>query len=236
MTPKFSFVDLYIDYGRDSISATLHECEKVWMVYPPTPHNLQWMAEHRGQHAKLAQGMAVLEGGVVVHTTSAEAIYLPAGCLHAVFTVAGGFLVSMDCTTQTSVWPCGQYLRYNVQAEFEADEQRDCYFLFLEALEVALQNAGERDAFRAWIAVEDVFQMKRKNDRAWVRAARKVWDEYLKSEPLVDIECPCAGAVSSSFLDHLKERHLGWLVDDRRRSRHDMADGDIDIIPRQQAA
>ncbi|KAJ9650320.1 hypothetical protein H2198_010375 [Neophaeococcomyces mojaviensis] len=234
MTPKFSFVDLHIDYGRDGISATLHECEKVWMVYPPTPHNLQWMAEHRGQHAKLAHGMTVLEGGVVVHTTSAEAIYLPAGCLHAVFTVASGFLVSMDCTTQISVWPCAQYLRYNVQAEFEADEQRDCYFLFLEALDVALQNAGERDAFRAWIAVDDVLQMKRKNDRVWVRAARKVWDEYLKSEPIVDVACPCAGAVSSSFLNHLKDHHLGWLFDDRRRSRHDMADRDISITLRQE--
>ena len=66
--------------------------------------------------------MAVLEEGLVVHTTSAEAVYLPAGCLYAVFTTEGGFLVSIDCTTHMSVWPFAQYLRYNVQAEFEAKE------------------------------------------------------------------------------------------------------------------
>lgn len=207
------------DYGRDGISAALHECEKVWVMYPPTPQNLQWMADHRGQQAKLAKGMAVLEGGVVVHTTSAEAVYLPAGCLHAVFTVSGGFLVSIDCTTQMSVWPFAQYLRYNVQAEIEANEQRDCYFLFLDSLDVALQNAGERDAFRGWIEVEPVLQMKRKNDRAWVRAARKVWDDYLKTDPIVDLECPCQVAVSSSFLEHLMDCHLRWLFGDRRPQR-----------------
>ncbi|KAL6240325.1 hypothetical protein RBB50_012763 [Rhinocladiella similis] len=214
MTPKFSFVDLHIDYGKDGISATLHECEKVWVMYPPTPHNLQWMAEHRGQQAKLAQGMAVLEGGVVAHTTSAEAVYLPAGCLHAVFTVAGGFLVSIDCTTQRSVWPFAQYLRHNVQAELEAHEQRNCYFLFLDSLDVALQNAGERDAFRAWVEVEGVLQMKRENDGQWIRAARKVWDDYLKSNPLIDLECPCPGASSSFFLEHFRDRHLRWLFND----------------------
>ncbi|KIW36086.1 uncharacterized protein PV06_11600 [Exophiala oligosperma] len=214
MTPKFSFVDLHIDYGKDGISATLHECEKVWVMYPPTPHNLQWMAEHRGQQAKLRQGMAVLEGGVVAHTTSAEAVYLPAVCLHAVFTVAGGFLVSIDCTTQRSVWPFAQYLRYNMQAELEANEQRNCYFFFLDSLDVALQNAGARDALRAWVSVENLLQMKRKKDRGWVRAARKVWEDYLKADPIIDVECPCQGAISPSFLEHLKDRHLRWLFND----------------------
>jgi len=115
---------------------------KVWVMYSPTHHNLQWMAEHRGQQAKLARGTAVLEGGVVAHTTSAEAIYLPAGCLHGVFTIAGGFLMSIDCTTPRSVWPFAQYLRYNVQAELEAYEQRNCYFLFLDSLDVALRTLG----------------------------------------------------------------------------------------------
>lgn len=187
-------------------------------MYPPTPHNLQWVAEHRGQQAKLAQGMAVLEGGVVAHTTSAEAVYLPAGCLHAVFTVAGGFLVSIDCTTQRSVWPFAQYLRHNVQAELEADEQRNCYFLFMDSLDVALQNAGERDAFRAWVAVEHLLQMKRKKDGGWLRATRKVWDGYLKADPIIDLECPCHGAASSFFLEHFKDRHLRWLFNDAAES------------------
>ncbi|KIW36546.1 uncharacterized protein PV06_11200 [Exophiala oligosperma] len=218
MTPKFSFVDLHIDYGKDGISATLHDCEKVWVMYPPTPRNLQWMAEHRGQQAKLAQGMGVLDGGVVAHTTLAEAVYLPAGCLHAVFTLVGGFLVSIDCTTQRSVWPFAQYLRYNMQAELGATEERNCYFLFLQSLDVALQNAGERDAFRAWVEVEDVLQIKRKNDRGWVRAARKVWDDYLQADPIIDVECPCQGAVGSCFLEHLKDRHLRWLFNDMAES------------------
>lgn len=69
-----------------------------------------------------------------------------------------------------------------------------------------------RDAFRGWIAVEDVLQMKRKNDRGWVPRSRKVWDDYLKTDPIVvDFECPCWGAGSSSFLEHLMKRHLGWL-------------------------
>jgi hypothetical protein len=92
-----------LDYGMDGISAPLDGCTKIWFLYTPTLHNLALMAQERGQHGKLARLADRLEGGIVTQTTSAEAIYIPAGCLHAVFTTEGGFLVSIDCTTRLSV-------------------------------------------------------------------------------------------------------------------------------------
>jgi len=69
------------------------------------------MADHRGQQSKLAREIDTLQRGVVVQVTLIEAVYLPGRCLHAVFTLAGGLLVSVDCTTQRSFWPFAQYIR-----------------------------------------------------------------------------------------------------------------------------
>jgi hypothetical protein len=82
------------------------------------------MRTEQGQHAKFARSAALLEGGMVVRTTSKDALYIPAGCLHAVFTIRGGFLVSVDCTTRDSIWPFSQYLKSNIVAALNAEGHR----------------------------------------------------------------------------------------------------------------
>jgi hypothetical protein len=47
----------------------------------------------------------MLEGGMVVRTTSDDVLYIPAGYVYAVFTIRGGFLVTIDCITRDSIWP-----------------------------------------------------------------------------------------------------------------------------------
>jgi hypothetical protein len=87
----------------DGISSPIDECEKLWLLYPRTELDLSLMHREHGQHTKFAQSAALLEFGLVVRTTSKDALYIPAGCLHAVFTIQGGFLVSIDCTTIDSI-------------------------------------------------------------------------------------------------------------------------------------
>jgi hypothetical protein len=57
------------------------------------------MQDEQGEHTKLARPGGLLKGGVVIRITSREAIYTPV-ILHAVFTVQGGFLVSIQLHDQ----------------------------------------------------------------------------------------------------------------------------------------
>ncbi|KAG4430017.1 hypothetical protein IFR05_014500 [Cadophora sp. M221] len=91
-TPKFWMTDLHIGL-----------CEKLWIMFPPTPQNLQLMQSADGQRSKLARIGKDLGGGLVIKADSSQALYIPAGCIHAVFTLHGGFLVSLEFTTSLSV-------------------------------------------------------------------------------------------------------------------------------------
>ncbi len=87
----------------DVISPLIDECEKIWFLYLGTEFSLSLMQNEQGQLAKFARLGGVLEGGVVVRTTSKDALYIPAGCAHGVFTIRGGFLLTIDCTTRDSI-------------------------------------------------------------------------------------------------------------------------------------
>lgn len=87
----------------DGISSPIDECEKVWFLYPGTELNLSLMQNELGHHAKFARLGDPLEGGMIVRTTSRDALYIPACYVHAVFTIRGGILVTTDRATRDSI-------------------------------------------------------------------------------------------------------------------------------------
>lgn len=159
LTPKYSFVDLHVgtylrlgtyccthsrtepDYGMDGISSPIHEC-MIWFLYPGTELNPSLTQNELGQHAKFARLGGLLEGGMVVRTTCRDALYIPAGCVHEVFTIRGGFLVTIDYTTRDSIWSFSQHLKSDLITTLEAECQRHCMFLYLECLAIALEYGG----------------------------------------------------------------------------------------------
>jgi hypothetical protein len=195
----------------DGISAPLGDCVKIWFLYPPTNHNLAWMRQEKGQHGRLFRSVDHLEGGVAVQTDSAEALYIPSGCIHAVFTISGGFLVSIDCTTRLSPWPFSQYLHHQLHLELDLTGQEHCYFLFLECLRVALDNSCEWTAIRSWINVEDLLEKEAAGNPEWRRSATAVWEMHLVGERRKDRACPC-GVLGINLERHVRTQHLRWLL------------------------
>jgi hypothetical protein len=71
-------------------------------MFPPTVENLRLIQLADAQRGKLARICKDLEGGLVFRSTSQQAIYIPAGCIHVVFTTRGGFLLTMEFSTPES--------------------------------------------------------------------------------------------------------------------------------------
>lgn len=66
---------------------------KLWAMFPPTESNLRLFSTVREKVRILERLSPQLEGGFAVVTDHREALFFPAGTLHAVFTLRGNYLV-----------------------------------------------------------------------------------------------------------------------------------------------
>ncbi|KAH7357103.1 hypothetical protein BKA65DRAFT_474895 [Rhexocercosporidium sp. MPI-PUGE-AT-0058] len=202
-TPKFWMTDLHID-NYDGISTAIGTCEKLWIMFPPTPKNLQLMQSADGQRYKLARIGKDLEGGLVIKADSTQALYLPAGCLHAVFTLHGGFLVSLEFTTPLSVKVLSVLLNSQFDRFKDKWLQSELPGQFIESVELALNQNQIQVGVDAWINTQDRLRLwfdteqdesEATRNEYWVRR-RSGWQEK-------DSE-----GTQQTFKEHFYSEHL----------------------------
>jgi len=168
------------------------------------------MAEAESQKAKFQRIGRHLEGGVIVKMTSSDAIYLPVGCIHIVFTLHGGFLFGKDFTTSKSATPLSKLIVAGLDQFRNRQDQTVCFRLFFEAVQIALAHNQVEIGLKAWLDAwertrywaDDVSQMRSK--------ARKIWDEFFSKEPYPrKVVCPCGRMKSEEQLStHFRAEHF----------------------------
>jgi len=198
---------MFADYGMDGISAVLGDCQKLIILFPPSCHNLGVLQRERGNQAKLARTMSLLEYGLIDRLDSTNVIFIPSGWAHATFTTRGGFLVSVDCATKRTVWSFSRYLQYGLYSELESKQQAECWYLFLDCLEYALACHEILLATRSWRSIENM--LKETTDMTWKRKASQVWRKMTDSSPGAMMEDGLDGAPLP--IHQFWERHLSWL-------------------------
>lgn len=65
-------------------------CVQFWACYPPTKHNLKHFNSRSNRSTRFAALYSVLKTGYFTTATKGQSLYLPAGWLHASYTLAGG--------------------------------------------------------------------------------------------------------------------------------------------------
>ncbi|KAI7264755.1 hypothetical protein KC343_g3386 [Hortaea werneckii] len=107
VTMKWHVTDLHIDCGLETFSQVGTECAKLFILYPPTPHNLGLFDSQAGQMSKLKSLCGRLQGGVYGYISgdSANAIEIPAGCIHFVLTLRAGIIMTTSFVTSTTIGP-----------------------------------------------------------------------------------------------------------------------------------
>src|SRR5258706_1447492 len=171
------------------------------------------MRSVNGQMSRLKQLATSLEGGLIVQTTSSEAIYLPAGCIHAVFTITGGFLVTMDFTTRDSIEAFSRYLKFDLDSAMDNESQIHCYELYLSCLDVALTNGRGIIALQSWVSIGNRLQAIADNDPKWRKRAKQIWETYLSSKKVGQYSCSCSwNGPGSCFKRHIENTHLSFVL------------------------
>ncbi|KAF2157341.1 hypothetical protein K461DRAFT_273498 [Myriangium duriaei CBS 260.36] len=209
LTPKHTFVDLHIDYGADGISKTIDACEKFWFMYPPSPKNLELMTAAHGKSARLSLLIDNLEAGVLLKTTSAQAVYIPSGTIHATFTSQGGFLVAKDLITLGSGTPISSLLLSKYFTCFDQPSQELCLQWYLKTLINTATYQKFDDALQSWIKTEAMVRNYVARGSKSVRQAMiKFRDNLTSVVGDHDLSCPCGGMANSETLhQHLQRVH-----------------------------
>lgn len=210
LTPTYSFVDLHIDYGADGISKTMGDCEKYWFLFPPTKRNLDLLASVHGEQGKLRKLLNRLECGIIAKTRSSEALYIPAGCIHATYTTTGGFLVAKDFVTTRTY----QYIALLMQSKyfkvFDFESRELCLKWFMISLEVATQYQPVLAVCEVWVASEGVLRsLAPKLLLRILRSAKDCFGEALEEADHTVTQCPCGWKRKRcTFKSHWQETHL----------------------------
>ena len=194
-----------------ALSATIDECKKTGFFFPPTDHNKDLMKQASGQLAKFSRIGSLREYGVVGKIDSSIAVAIPSACLHSFITQQGGFLVSIDYTTEESIWPFSQYLGSDLIKDLDEKSQQNCLFLYLDCLEVALKNGSSRKAFEGWLSIESYLRQVAQRDSQWRQGAWKIWEDFMQGAPAIQVKCACAREDQVQSREHFEEAHLAWL-------------------------
>jgi hypothetical protein len=165
-----------------------------------------------------------MEGGIVFTTASDKAVYIPAGCIHAVYTLGGGFLFSLDFTTKDSVVPFGNYLSKFLHLALDEEGRRSYLFAYVDSTKIALFNGRHSEAIDSWLALASLLQTTASQDPLWLRTALSCWEKFFESSEWISLACPCGLEQGvERFASHMKEDHLHYLFateySGNRRSR-----------------
>ncbi|KAL2073111.1 hypothetical protein VTL71DRAFT_10435 [Oculimacula yallundae] len=213
LTPKYAFTDLHVDTS-DGVSSPIGQCRKLWMVFPPTEKNIGLMKKADGQRAKLVRIGKNLEGGLVFTTNSDEAIYLPAGCIHAVITLDGGFLVAIDFVTPLSSRPLAAVINAGLDDSGAGDTFREeISARFLSSVDYGLSYRYEDLAITSWITTLEKSRQYAKESPIWKKKANQIWNEFFeeKKKKGEKIICVCGEQGNAEFEGHIKGVHM-WQV------------------------
>jgi hypothetical protein len=112
---------------------------KLWVFYPPTENNIKEYKKAAPYTARLHGIWKKLEGGLWAAVGDGEACYIPAGWLHATYSMDSSWTVGTTLSSAESLLAVVDILVTELQfgAEIRVTAQADLYF-FLESLVQAL--------------------------------------------------------------------------------------------------
>jgi hypothetical protein len=163
------------------------------------------------QRAKLVRIKRQLEGGIVVSTTASEAIYIPPGCIHATFTLQGGFLIAKDFTSAKSLTAIASYLLHGLDQTLPSEARSVCYDWFERCLDVCLSSGEISIALEAWLRSQKQLAAWAASNRLWRTNVRRIWERHLHDQIFCD--CPCGIQKRTMALSqHVLATHLDFLL------------------------
>ncbi|OBS16196.1 hypothetical protein FPOA_13112 [Fusarium poae] len=163
ITPEGTFIDLHVDQGYEGITLVGRGCVKLWVMFPPTEHNLTIWDEYRESQEILKSSWDRLKGGKVAIQTGNQAIILKPGLLHSTFTLRGGLVFGLTYITKSCLTVTPKLLR--IEHDHFQKLGDDDLSPFLESILICMSPESDRqdEALRVLCEMPKIRAVK-KND------------------------------------------------------------------------
>ncbi|KAK6605155.1 hypothetical protein H4I96_05737 [Botrytis cinerea] len=199
LTPKYSWAQLHFDNAEGLSGIIGKSGKKIFATFPNSPNNVKLFRSTLGREAKLEEIGSSLEGGLIFTITSEDTIYLPGNCFHAVWTLEGCFLATVDFITPSTIKVYSRIICAGLDEFVGEMRQKDLFEWLLTSFEIAYKNGSVGDAVSSWIELLDRTKEWACGHLKWSRKAIALCEEFLSSPTSLDQICPCGGG---------KERHF----------------------------
>lgn len=163
----------------------------MFALYRPTRHNLDVFERHCDSDDIFIRTWRKLEGGQFVVFSEEEAIYLPAGCIHATITLKGGLVPGIEYTSVGCLEISANILDIHAR---KFSLKSDDILPFLEAVIIGLSAGNESEKALA----------ARHLCEKWVIINRSKGDLSPKVKKLLTNSCINCG---QAWKRHRKERN-----------------------------
>jgi hypothetical protein len=207
----------------------------VWLLFPPTEQNLRLWADNRGEPGGLSQYGAKLEGGIIAQTSRdlGNAITLSSGCIHAVFTIRGGFLCGINYSTKTDLLQMSRGIAIQLKRNQDRQDIRGDIHWYKRTLLSVLSQAHPDIVPIALYSINQLLIERNRlpKDRikdTWnkiedcARSAWTQWKRQFATKGNNEWECTCGatfGPSVTNFTDHYSKegpeccKQLGILLE-----------------------
>lgn len=188
---------------------TVGDCSKLWILCPPSPHNLELMLRLQDHDERLARGLMEMEHVTIIRTTSSHALWLPEGTIHATITDVGGILVGVNFGVAEGICVSAQCLILDLALEGDKRDRKANIDLYTEVLKEALRHMDSvvhRKALDSWITLTNY--IRRKDLSIYFKPAFQVWKSFLEQKGFeMSSVCPC-GTEVDNLTQHVLNIHM----------------------------
>ncbi|ESZ92710.1 hypothetical protein SBOR_6922 [Sclerotinia borealis F-4128] len=189
LTPKYSWTQLHFD-NAEGLSGIIGKTgKKIFATFPNSPNNVKLFQSTLGREAKLEEIGSSLEGGLTFTITSDDAIDLPGNCFHAVWTLEGCFLATLDFITPSTIKVYSRIICAGLDEFVGAMRQKDLFDWLLTSFEIAYKNGSVGDAVSSWIELLDRAKEWACGHPKWSKKAIGLFEEFLSSPASLDQIC-----------------------------------------------
>jgi hypothetical protein len=118
--------------------------------------------------------------------------------------------VTKDFATRYTIQSFSSYLAWGLQQELDESSRANCYYLYLDCLNVALENGEVNLAITGWVGIEGILKDIAGKDATWRGLAWTYWEPFSNgTHDLCITKCSCGFVVAEGlFLEYFKDAHL----------------------------
>lgn len=159
----------------------MEQSRRLFFLWPPTTHNLSTLESWGSHGERLLNCCCQFEGGLIQVLDSNDALRMRPGVIHAVITLAGGFIVTKAYIDEQTLSPMSSWLvgSPSIIRQMSDGRLRIMAYNWIEAAEIATVES----VIACWEAVDHLLANVLRSQQTLRKRAIRLFQEASTTSP-----------------------------------------------------